>query len=141
MDTSNLSLSIQETFGEIISTIRDILLEEDVQEDIINQTLDELMNKYKSSGFRLLSVPGTIKRQPRSVTKKEASGFYLWKYHPEDKNYSWSVNIVHNGRHYLKDNKLRVIVASIDENGVSSLDDEDKIFLRGKSLAYQETKI
>jgi len=140
MDLTNTKRELGDLIGSVFQTIRDQMDKHEIDEETKEEVMEKLVSKYEKEKLRFLSAPGETRSAIRKPRKSSSSSI-IWIFHPKTKDFSWSSNLTYNGKKFVKDNSKQVIVATIDDDSIKELDEEDKIFLKSKGLSYQEVDI
>jgi len=126
--------------GFVFQTIDSVMEENGIDEETREEVLQKLSLKHEKEKLRILCVPGETRGAPKRPRKNNSTGI-VWVFHPKTKDFSYSSNMSYNNKKFVKDNLKKTIVATIDDVSIKSLDEEDKIFLKSKSLSYEELEV
>jgi len=140
MDLASTKRELGDLIGSVFQTIRDQMDEHEIDEETKQEVMEKLVSKYEKEKLRFLSAPGETRSATRKPRKSSSSNI-VWIFHPKTRDFSWSSNLTYNGKKFVKDNSKQVIVATIDDDSIKELEEEDKIFLKSKGLSYQEVDV
>ena len=140
MDLTNTKRELGDLIGSVFQTIRDQMDKHEIDEETKEEVMEKLVSKYEKEKLRFLSAPGETRSATRKPRKSSSSNI-VWIFHPKTRDFSWSSNLTYNGKKFVKDNSKQVIVATIDDDSIKELEEEDKIFLKSKGLSYQEVDV
>jgi len=140
MDLASTKRELGDLIGSVFQTIRDQMDEHEIDEETKQEVMEKLVSKYEKEKLRFLSAPGETRSATRKPRKSSSSNI-VWIFHPKTRDFSWSSNLTYNGKKFVKDNSKQVIVATIDDDSIKEVEEEDKIFLKSKGLSYQEVDV